>query len=62
MTVPEPTLLVVFDNRQRCLGHLLRRGPKGWEALDAHDTSLGVYPTKDEAAAALTLGIKGDRQ
>jgi hypothetical protein len=59
MTVPEPTLLVVFDSRQRCLGHLLRRGPKGWEAIDAHDTSLGDYPTKAEAAAALTVGARG---
>jgi hypothetical protein len=57
---PEPTMLVVFDNRQCCLGHLLRRGREGWEAIDSHDTSLGVYPTKTEAAGALlTVGAWG---
>jgi hypothetical protein len=59
MTVPEPTLLVVFDNRHRCLGHLLKHCPEGWEVFDSHDVSLGVYETKDEAAAALTIGARG---
>jgi hypothetical protein len=58
---PEPAMLAVFDGR-RCVGHILRRGPRGYEAFDSHDVSFGVYPTKGEAAAALTIGVKGDAQ
>jgi hypothetical protein len=57
----EPAMVCVFDDR-RCLGHLLRRGPKDWEVFDGHDVSLGAYPSKSEAAAALTLGIRGNPQ
>ena len=58
MSIPthEAQMLAVFDG-QLCLGHLLRRGPKGWECFDARDTSLGIYPSKKEAAGALTFGI-----
>ena len=62
-TTPEPALLTIFDGRQQCLGFVLRRGIKGWEAIDAHDVSLGVYPTKAEAAGALTTtAVKGSAQ
>jgi hypothetical protein len=58
---PEPMMVSVFDDRC-CIGHVLRRGPRGYEAFDAHYVSLGVYPSKAEAAAALTLGVKGAPQ
>jgi hypothetical protein len=61
-TTPEPTMLTIFDGRQQCLGFILRRGSKGWEAFDSHDVSLGIYPTKGEAAAALTLNVKARSQ
>ena len=37
MTVPEPTLLTIFDSRQQCLGLFSAEVPKGWEAFDPHD-------------------------
>jgi hypothetical protein len=37
-----------------CIGHLLSRGPRGVEAFDAGDTSLGTFATAAEAAAALS--------
>jgi hypothetical protein len=55
---PEPAMLAVFDGR-RCLGHLLRRGPKGWEAFDARDTSLGLHSDQAEAAAAFRNASAG---
>ena len=58
---PEPAMVSAFDGRL-CIGHVLRRGPRGYEAFDSHDVSLGVYPSKAEAAAALTLGVKGAAQ
>jgi hypothetical protein len=58
---PEPAMVSVVDDR-RCVGHVLRRGPRGYEAFDSHDVSLGVYPSKAEAAGALTIGVKGDAQ
>jgi hypothetical protein len=56
---PEPTMLVVFDSQQHCLGHLLKRGPKGWEAIDSYGVSFGLFLSKAEAAAALTIGARG---
>jgi hypothetical protein len=61
-TIPEPAMLTIFDGRQQCLGFVLRRGIKGWEAIDSHDVSFGIFPSKAEAAAALTLGVKARAQ
>jgi hypothetical protein len=47
-----PTLLSVFDGR-RCAGFLLNRGVTGWEAFDADQKSLGVFPTRRDAADAI---------
>jgi hypothetical protein len=49
---PTPSLLSVYSGQQ-CLGHLLNRGPQGWESFDADDKSRGTFPTTQEAAAAL---------
>jgi len=47
-----PTWQAVYDG-QRCIGHLLSRGRLGVEAFDADDRSLGIFPTTQEAAAAI---------
>jgi hypothetical protein len=49
---PGTPLISVLDQRRVCIGHLLRRFD-GSEAFDRSDRSLGVFPTVDEAAAAL---------
>jgi hypothetical protein len=49
---PTPSLLSVYSGQQ-CLGHLLNRGPQGWESFDANDKSRGVFATMQEARDAL---------
>jgi hypothetical protein len=49
-----PITPVIYD--QRCLGHIISRGPKGFEAFDADDKSIGTYPTQREAAAVIVGG------
>jgi len=36
-----------------CRGHLLNRGPRGWQAIDPDDGDHGTFQTIDAAAAAL---------
>ena len=48
----EPYMVAVYDG-QRCIGHVLGRGKSGFEALDADNVSLGVFPSQREAAAAI---------
>jgi hypothetical protein len=45
--------LSVYDGT-KCLGHVLSRGPKGVEAFDRDDNSLGNFPTMQAAADALS--------
>jgi hypothetical protein len=47
------TLVSVFDGR-KCLGIVLSRGPKGYEAFTADERSLGLFPTQEAAANALS--------
>jgi hypothetical protein len=47
-------LAYVYDGRQ-CLGHVLSRGPKGFEAFDRDDKSLGIFETRRQAANALLI-------
>jgi hypothetical protein len=52
---PKPTtspLLSVYSGRT-CIGFILARGKLGFEAFNADQRSLGIYPTQREAAAAL---------
>ena len=44
--------LFVHDGRA-CCGHVISRGPKGWEAFNQHDESVGTFASAREAAAAL---------
>jgi len=48
----EPPLVAVYDGRA-CLGHVLGRGRAGFEAFDADNGSLGIFPSQREAAAAV---------
>jgi hypothetical protein len=56
---PEPAMLAVFDGGGRCLGHLLKRGGKGWEAFGEDNTSLGLHSDQATAAAALRNATTG---
>jgi hypothetical protein len=47
-------LAYVYDGQQ-CLGHVLSRGPNGFEAFDSDDKSLGVFETQRQAANALLI-------
>lgn len=51
---PQPSRMVsVFDGRT-CLGMILSRGNKGYEAFTADERSLGLFPTQQAAANALS--------
>jgi hypothetical protein len=41
---------------QVCVGFLLHRGKAGYEAFTSDERSLGLFPTQDEAAAAIMRG------
>ena len=43
----------VYDGRA-CLGLILARGKFGFEAFDAEERSLGMFPTQREAMAAFS--------
>ena len=51
-------MVSVYDGRQ-CLGHVLGRGPKGFEAFDRDDKSVGLFPTAKQAANALLIAEGG---
>ena len=46
-------MLSVYDG-QRCLGHIIMRGKRGFEAFDADDNRLGTFLTDREAANAVS--------
>jgi hypothetical protein len=52
MTAVSP-LAYVYDGR-RCLGHIIARGKAGFEAFDADDRSVGLFPSQRAAASAIT--------
>ena len=59
MTTPKPTApLVSVMAGNVCLGHLIKRGPQGFQAYDRDDRSLGLFPSSSQAAAALS--VKGE--
>jgi hypothetical protein len=45
-------LVSVFNGRE-CRGHVLARGPSGFEAFTTDDRSIGVFKTQADAANAL---------
>jgi hypothetical protein len=48
-------MLAICDGRE-CLGHVLNRGPSGWEAFDVDDQLLGTFASMREAVRALPQG------
>ena len=52
--VPAAPLAYVYDGQQ-CLGHVLGRGPKGFEAFNRDDKSVGIFETQRQAANALVV-------
>jgi hypothetical protein len=58
MTAPTtPPLSYVYDGRQ-CLGHILRRGCRGYEAFDRDDKSIGIFSSQQQAANAVVADTK----
>ena len=56
MSGPQTAMLSVYDG-QRCLGHIVR-GKRGFEAFDADDNRLGVFPSDHEAADAVSMRVR----
>jgi hypothetical protein len=46
-------LLALYDGK-RCVGFILAHGTAGYEAIDHDGVSRGLFPTQQEAAAALS--------
>jgi len=55
----EAVMISVYDGRT-CLGFVLSRGCKGFEAFDAEERSLAVSPTQRDAANAVITEIPSD--
>ena len=51
----EPSLVSAYSG-QCCLGFVINRGATGFEAFNADEKSLGLFPTQREAAAAIMRG------
>jgi hypothetical protein len=51
-----PTMVSVYDGRE-CLGFVLSRGCRGFEAFRADEKSLGLFPNRRDAANAVSAGI-----
>jgi hypothetical protein len=47
-----PAIISIYDGRI-CAGFILSRGKLGHEAFTADQRSLGLFPTRDEAANAI---------
>jgi hypothetical protein len=43
----------VFAAGNICVGHVMSRAPRGFEAFDRDDKSVGLFPTLNEAANEL---------
>ena len=49
----EPSSFAYVHDGRTCVGHVIGRGPTGFEAFDREDKSLGLFKTQAEAARAL---------
>jgi hypothetical protein len=59
MTAAPPMVTVMAGNE--CVGFVLARGVAGFEAFDRDAHPIGLFPTADEAAAAITNTVtKGE--
>ena len=50
----------VIDN-DAVVGPIRRRGPKGFEAFDREEASLGIFPTQAGAASAILDSAANER-
>ena len=48
---------VMNDDDDACAGFLFSRGPRGVEAFDATEKSLGTFPDAPSAAAAVERSV-----
>jgi hypothetical protein len=55
MNAPASTMANVFDGDSRYLGAVFARGCAGFEAFDASEKSLGLFPRAKQAAGALLI-------
>jgi hypothetical protein len=46
--------MISVYNGQRCMGFVLARGKRGYEAFDTDEKSLGIFPTMQAAADAVS--------
>jgi hypothetical protein len=51
----DASLACVYSG-QVCLGFVINRAAAGFEAFNADEKSLGLFPTQREAAAAIMRG------
>jgi hypothetical protein len=56
-TETRPAMLSVYDGTT-CVGFLLSRGPRGVEAYDADNVSLGVFATEKDASDAISARLE----
>jgi hypothetical protein len=52
---PAPTMPNVFDDDGRYLGVVFARGRSGFEAFEANERTLGLFPTAKRAEGALLI-------
>jgi len=57
-TAPSP-MVSVYDGRD-CLGNIIRRGVKGFEAFSANEESLGLFLNECDSLDAVTNTAAGD--
>jgi hypothetical protein len=53
-------MLSVYDGRE-CVGFVLARGRRGFEAFTAAETSLGLFETRDAAVDECVKRNGGER-
>ena len=53
MTAPASPMKMILGQQRTCVGFVLSRGPKGYEAFSANEMPLGEYPTEEAAVAAI---------
>jgi hypothetical protein len=55
MTAPikQPQSWLAIYGGQRCIGHVIHRGKRGWEVFNTDDVSIGLFKTPAEAANVL---------
>jgi hypothetical protein len=52
--------MYVSDGRT-AIGHIIPRGPRGYEAFDRSDTSLGTFKTQADAANAVFNAAENEK-